>query len=128
MKKKIFLLLSIAMVFPCYAQMSSNLSLRFEIIQTQFAFDNSTVNKASLEESNRNFTGIRIQLKPDGAKAFTNMTKANIGKTVNLVFNNKIISSSVIQTELGSDLLVTGISREDAELFLQLLRINEPSK
>jgi preprotein translocase subunit SecD len=50
------------------------------------------------------------------------MTKAGVGKTMNIIFNNHIISAAVIQSPLTANILLSGITQEDAQLFIDMLR------
>jgi preprotein translocase subunit SecD len=101
--------------------------LSFQIIQDQIIFDNTVVQKASLYiKDNTGFAGLLIELKPHIADSFAHMTEAGVTKTANIVLNKKIVSSAVIHTALGKTILITGLTKEEAEHFLISLRDNEP--
>ena len=96
--------------------------LVFQVIQDQFIFDNSTIKNAILIEENGAFRGLEVELKASAVDTFNRMTMAGMGKSANLLLNKKVISTSVIQSALGAKLLITGISKEEAQQFLIALQ------
>ncbi|VVC74783.1 hypothetical protein AQUSIP_00550 [Aquicella siphonis] len=102
-------------------------ALVFTIIQDEFMLDNTTVkNAAIVEKAGRQYGGLHIELKPEAAKKFTEMTQAGTGRRLNLIFNKVIVTATVIQTPLTGDFLISGISRQDAQTFLNMLNANKP--
>lgn len=107
----------------------SNHALTFQVIQDQFVLDNSTVKSASIIEADGGiYKGLNIQLKPEASSTFTDMTKAGLGRKINLVYNNVVVTATAIQTPLGDNFLISGISRQDAQAFLNVLNANKPVK
>lgn len=108
---------------------SSNHALVFSVIQDEFMLDNSTIKNAAIVEKDGGiYVGLHIELKDDAAAAFSDITKAGVGRKLNLVFNKVIVTTAVIQSPLKGDLMITGISREDAQSFLNMLNANKPKK
>jgi preprotein translocase subunit SecD len=106
---------------------ASNHALIFQIIQDEFVMDNSTVKNALIVEAEGGvYQGLNIQLKPEAATLFADMTKAGTGRRMNLVFNKVIITASVLQSSLGDSFLISGISKQDAQAFLNVLNANKP--
>lgn len=102
-------------------------SLTFQIVQDEFFLDKTTVSKASIiEHEGGIYKGLNVQLKPDAAIIFSEMTKAGLGKHLNLMVNNVLITSPVLQSEIGDNFLMTGISKADAQAFLNTLNIDKP--
>jgi len=111
---------------PVFAENANvNPSLIFQVIQDKFVLNNSTIKSAAvINDENDVYKGLHVELKPESAILFIEMTKAGLGKHLNLILNDKIVVSSVIQTPLDSNLLITGISKQDAQDFLNMLNTN----
>lgn len=93
--------------------------LTIQVIQDQFTFNKSNIKRASLiKQPNGGFSGLEIELKPEAAKALEHLTKTNLGKSINLLLNKKIISTPVIQTPLREKFIIASITKEDAEAFV----------
>lgn len=94
-----------------------------QVVQNQLFLDKSTVKNASLyENKDGTFGGLQIEIKPSASKDFVQLTKPGIGKIMNLVLNNKIISSAKIKSTLQNQFLVTDITKEEAQLIIDLLK------
>lgn len=105
----------------------SNHALIFAVVQDEFVLDNSTIKNASMIEKDRGiYAGLHIELKPAAAALFADITKAGVGRKLNLIFNKVIVTTAVIQTPLEGNFLITGISKEDAQAFLNVLNANKP--
>lgn len=100
--------------------------LQLDVVQSRFVFDNTDIKSVNILMPDGVYQGLHIQLKPEAVTAMERMTKDAIGKRLNLVFNDKIISTTIIQTSLGGDLRITGISKSDAEEFIASLNHNKP--
>ena len=99
--------------------------LTFQVIQDEMVFDNTNIKNASLVQNNGIFTGLEIELKSPAAQNFSQLTKANLGKKIIIVLNKRIVASAVLQSPLGKKLLITGITKYEAETFLTILHINQ---
>jgi len=102
--------------------------ISFQIIQDQIRFDNSNIKNASIIEENGVFKGLEIELKNVAVENFQNITKAGLNKTLNVVLNNKIISSTIIQTPLNQKILISGLTKGEAFTFINALRYNTLNK
>ncbi len=103
----------------------ANSSLTFYIIQDQLVLDNSSVKSATInEEKNGVYHGLNIELKPSATKYLNRISAAAIGKSIALILNTKIINMATIQSELGSSFIITGITKEDAQQFINSLKKN----
>jgi preprotein translocase subunit SecD len=126
--KKLFGLFLLCFVLPAFSEtlpQSSDYFLSMQVIQDKIIFDYSTVKSASLIEQDGVFKGLFLELKASAANSFQAMTTANIGKHLDIVFNKKIVASSVIQTSLGEKILITGVTKEDAQAFINMLRLSQ---
>lgn len=98
-------------------------ALAFEIVQDEFVFDHSTVDKAIIiERKDGSYGGLRIKLKPSAAPVLERATLIGMRKRANLIFNNQIISTAVIQSPLKDNLFIAGISKENAQHFIEELK------
>lgn len=118
---------SLFVVTASFAQVvdtGSNPSLTFQIIQDQFIFDNSTIKSATIVmHQNNTYEGLLIDLKPEVVERFKLISSVAMGKTVNFVLNKKmVVATTVLQSELGASLVITGISQADAQAFINSLR------
>lgn len=125
------LTLTLASILALYSVQSfSNATLSlphnelvFEIVQDQFIFNHTNIEKASvLESKNGAYKGLHLKLKPAAVATFERVSGRGMRKRINLIFNNKIISSAIIDAPLKDDLLITGISKDDALQFVDELR------
>lgn len=103
-------------------------SFQFQIIQSQVVLDHSNILKAKLINNKNGSVAIIIELKPAYGHTMRQLTNENIGKSVNLVYNKRVISTSLIQTPLGGRLLLTGFTRNEAQLFLRTLNAQESNE
>lgn len=94
----------------------------FQVVQAQINFDNSMIKNASFITNNDgSFGGLEIQLKPSASKELTRITAAGVGKEANLVINDKIVSRATLRSSLQDQFLITDISKEDAQKFIDSL-------
>lgn len=116
-------LLSFAISFAANQNKYPSVLLQLQIGQTQFVLDKSSVEKASLiyEEKNH-YQGLDITLRPDTAKKIKAVTEKNIGGILTLIFNERVISRPIIQSPLGPHFQITGMTEQEAKLFLQVLQ------
>lgn len=124
-----YMLLSTSVFAQAETTNTVNHNLIFQVIQDQFVLDNSTIKSATIIEGEGGiYKGLNIQLKPEAAATFTEISKAGVGRKLNLVYNNVVITTSVIQDSLGDNFLISGISKQDAQAFLNVLNANKPKK
>jgi preprotein translocase subunit SecD len=88
----------------------------FQVIENQLILDSESIESATVEPG-----GLFLKLKPKAAHDFHQLTQKNIGKRMNLVINGVLISSPMIQSALGGEFLITGISHEQALQFIRNL-------
>lgn|SRR3990167_6289797 len=99
--------------------------LLFEVVQDSFVFDNITVKDASLVENEGVFRGLQIEIKKSSRDTFQRLVKSGIGKRVQIVLNKNIVTSTVVQSSLGNNLLITGLTRGEAQGFINTLKANQ---
>jgi preprotein translocase subunit SecD len=101
---------------------SPNFSV-LQVVQDQLILDKTTVKSASLiEKKDGIFGGLQIEINPAASNNFIHLTKTGMGKTMNLVLNNKIIFSAKIRSTLQTQFMITGITREEAQSIMSSLR------
>lgn len=101
---------------------TSETLIAFDVIQDQFPFNYKNIKGATIMEQNGQFQGLRVQLKPYAIESFKRITTAGIGKVAILVINNKIASTTTIQSPLGGDIMITGITRGEAQDIINKLK------
>lgn len=105
-----------------------NHSLKFQVLQDEFVFDNTTIKNAAIIENDGVYSGLNIQLKPEAAAVFSDITKAGVGRRLNLIFNKVVVTTTVIQNPLTDNFLISTISKQDALTFINALNANKPKK
>jgi len=97
--------------------------LIIQIAQERIMLDKATVEFASIEQvdSRSGQCSIFIKLKSAAANQLELLTAKNIGKTAVISFNGKVIISSIIQSKLKGQLVVAGLTKEEAEQFINSL-------
>lgn len=98
----------------------------FQIIQEQFIFDSSTVEKANISMPNayHDSYAVEINLKKAASDKLEKLTQENIGKKLNFVLNGKIISSAIIHSKLPGQIQITGFTKRQAENFVNIFYQN----
>ena len=95
----------------------------FQVIQDQMVFDSSTVESATItpidKTSDLDAYGVQLKLKKDVAAKFSALTAKNIGKRVNFIFDGIVISSPIVQSSIGAEFIVTGLTKVQAEKFVK---------
>ena len=99
----------------CFSSAYTDNSLTFQVIQAQTIFNNSNVESVTVVEQKDKTYGLEIKLTPSAADELARISNDGIGKTMNMVFNGKIISASTIRSQLGGNFFVTGLSKDEAE-------------
>jgi preprotein translocase subunit SecD len=99
----------------CFSSVHSGSELTFQVIQEQVIFNGSSFESAAVIEQRDKTYGLEVKLTPSAASELARLSSAGIGKTMNIVLNGKIISASTIQSQLGGNFLVTGLSKDEAE-------------
>lgn len=91
--------------------------------QDQMRFDSSTLKSATLVpiDETTNQYGLQLKLKKDAALKLKAISSKNIGKQVRLILNDVVISSPRIQSELGGEFMLTGLTREQAKQFVECI-------
>lgn len=96
--------------------------LLLQVVKDQFVLDNSTIKSASIvQQGNGKYVGLKVELKPYAIAELEKITTAGIGKPFNLVFNKKVLSTTMIQSALGGQLLISSLNKEQAQAFLKTL-------
>ena len=123
--KFITLILSILLFSTVAAapQNSSKQSIMFQVNQDSMSFDRSTLESATLVavDATSNEYGVQLNLKKDAAVKLRAISSQNIGKQSRITLNGKLISSPTIQNELEAEFVVTGLTRGQAEKFVQAI-------
>lgn len=65
---------------------------------------------------------IQFSFDSEGARDFREVTRASIGKQLAIIMDGKVISAPVIQSEIGAEGRITGVSDKEAIRVSQLLR------
>lgn len=102
-------------------QRSDEQSMVFQVNHDSMTLNNSTLELATLVaiDATTNEYGVQLKLKKDAAIKLGAISAQNIGKQSHLTLNGKLISSPTIQGELGAEFIVTGLTKEQAEKFIE---------
>lgn len=94
----------------------------FQVIQTQMNIDSSMIQGASLIDNNGKYGGLEIVLKPSAASELKRITKAGVGRIANLEINDKVMLSAKIRSPLDPKFVVSGITKDEAQAFIDALK------
>lgn len=112
--------------FPNRIENNTHSFLRLQIVQEQIVFDNSNIKSATMQyQRNGLFAGLLIELKPFAAKKLAQMTEGSVGHTIELLLDNEVVSSHILESALGKRFLIVSISKNGAEKFLKSLNSNK---
>jgi preprotein translocase subunit SecD len=92
-------------------------SIVFQVIQNQMVFDSSTVESATVVpvDNKSDQYGLQLKLKNGAATKLEALTSKNIGKRVNFILDGVVISSPIVQSRLGAEFLMTGLTKVQAQ-------------
>lgn len=134
-RKFIFAILSIQVFLLCTSCMAlyiadvSKEGLVLAVIQDEFRFDFNNIKSATMINNDDNtFKGLLIELKTPAVASLKKITGDAFNKEIMIIFNNKVVSSSIVQTELGPKILFSGITLADAQTFLLMLHGKQEEK
>ena len=97
-------------------------------ILKEVLLDSSAVASASLESGQSEDKAISVVLKSDATRKFSDITAANIGRRLAIVWRGRVLSAPVIRTKIpGPAISVTG-KMSDAECQVLLDLLNFKSK
>ncbi|MCH9756165.1 MAG: hypothetical protein K0U37_03095 [Gammaproteobacteria bacterium] len=123
----------ISLFFSCVAiasegttteEAATSNEILFQVVEQQIVFNNQSIEtaKAIPPKTENDFYGIELRLKPAAAKQFEKLTQNNMGKSLNIVLNNNLVSSSIIQSSLGEQFIIAGLTRDQATRFVEDIR------
>ncbi len=97
----------------------------FQVIQNQLVIDSSMIESAKIisPTNSSDQYGLQLKLKNTAANEFARMSGENIGKRMNMVLDGVVISSPTIQTKLGAEFLMSGLTKKQAEQFIKSLAL-----
>ena len=92
-------------------------------ILKEVLLDSSAIASASLDPGQSEYKTISVMLKSDAAREFSDITAANIGRRLAIVWRGRVLSAPVINTKItGSAVSVTGkMSDAECQVLLDLL-------
>ncbi len=98
-------------------------------ILKEVLLDSSAVASASLEPGSSESKNISIVLKPDAVQRFSDLTAANLGRRLAIVWRGRVLSAPVIKTRItGPAVSVTGkMSDAECRVLLDLLNFRPAS-
>ncbi|NBX85261.1 MAG: hypothetical protein EBQ95_06630 [Gammaproteobacteria bacterium] len=99
---------------------SSSSNLVFQVVKSTFSLDKTTVKKANIEKLDSSF-GLHLYLKPKAEKKWRKISGQNIGRHMNIVLNGKVISMPILESEMGGELMISGLTNQQALAFIQSL-------
>ncbi len=99
---------------------SSSSNLVFQVVKSTFSLDKTTVANANIEKLDGSY-GLHLYLKPKAEKKWRKISGHNIGQHMNIVLNDKVISMPILQSEMGGELLISGLTNQQAADFIQSL-------
>lgn len=93
----------------------------FQIIQNQLVIDSSMIESATIisPTNSSDSYGLQLKLKNTAANELERISGENIGKQMNMVLNGVVISSPTIQSKLGAEFQMSGLTKEQAERFIK---------
>jgi len=95
----------------------------FQVDREEIVFNSSTIESATIvpvDDATDQY-GISLKLKNDAAVKFIDLTAKSIGKQARIILNGVLISSPMIQGKLGAEFLVIGLTKIQAQQFVDSL-------
>lgn len=97
----------------------------FQVIQNQLIIDKTMIESATILSpvNTTDSYGLHLKLNDTGAKALGRISEENIGKKMNMILNGTVISSPTIQSKLGAEFQMYGLSKKQAKQFIKILKL-----
>jgi len=73
-------------------------------------------------DETKNEYGLQLKLTKEATNQLTKMTSQNIGQQLSITFNGRLVFSPTIGGALGSDFLLSGLTKEEAESVVESLK------
>lgn len=133
--KTLILLITIPFVSICMAGSTTTNSenertcpaVTFQVIHNQLNLNDDAIESATIDYPNdtasSNTYGVYLKLNKAAAEQLQDLTQKNIGQQMNLILNGILVSSPIIQGSLGDQMLISGLTQEQANQFIQRLNI-----
>lgn len=92
----------------------------FQVIQSQLILNASMIEAVTVIEpaNSTDSYGLQIKLNGSAAAELKRISRENIGKKMNLVLGEVVVSSPTIQSSLGAEFRMYGLTKEQAQQFL----------
>lgn len=97
-------------------------SMTMQIVQDQFVLDAASISNAIIVEPEHHYQGVHIELTPLAARKLAAMTSDSVGKKINVILNDKVVSTNVIKTVIDNHVLITGMSYDEAQRFVDAIK------
>ena len=96
-----------------------------QVIQNQLIIDKTMIESARILSpvTTADSYGLHLKLNDTGAKALGRLSEENIGKKMNMVINGIVISSPTIQSKLGAEFQMYGLTQKQARQFIKTLKL-----
>jgi preprotein translocase subunit SecD len=98
----------------------------FQVIQNQLVFDSSAIENAIIvpPETSSDSYGLKLKLSTSATNEFSKLTENSIEKRGNFILNGVLISSPVIRSKIGSEFFLSGLTKEQSDLFIKSLKVS----
>ncbi|KTD60926.1 SecDF P1 head subdomain-containing protein [Legionella shakespearei] len=92
----------------------------FQVIQSQLTLNAAMIESATIIEpaNSTDSYGLQIKLSSSAATELKRLSGENIGKRMNLVLGDVVVSSPIIRSSLGAEFQMSGLTKEQAQRFL----------
>ncbi len=114
-------LITVILVLHAPIIVASSAPLVFSIVSEQMVIQKRDVSKVKLLSENQ-MNNVEITLTQKATEKLDKLTKKNINKRMQLSINNTIISSPIIQSELGSTFQIVMDSAESAKKLYDIFQ------
>lgn len=115
---------------PYWAEAASHQSydldapITFQVIKVQLRLIPSNIVLAEILPPAHDMNGagdyaIKLSLSSKAANALAKLTRENTNHSMNILLNGVVISSPTIRGALGGQLMLTGLTKAQAEAFIQ---------
>lgn len=117
--------LSISIAFATLSQnqvassaRSQQQALSFQIITNQLQFTKQSFKTVTLVKDANNNYEVQVKLTPQAAQQLNELTSENINHQMNIVWQQHIINTAMIQTSLNGEFQISGFNKQQAEAFV----------
>ena len=98
-----------------------------QVVQSEMIFDKTMIASATIvpPTNGSDEYGVHVKLTTSAANQLGNLSQPNLGKQANIILNGILVSSPTLQSRLGGDFIIAGLTNDEANQFVNSLALGQ---